>query len=93
MLPTIAISDLQKSLSKTVNNLRGAVYIFSNNKPAGALIDVNLMQYLEENGVLEEYEDHLLYSMAEKDLDKAHEKLEKNDDSDLLTFDELCRSL
>lgn len=92
MFDTIAISELQKSLSKVLSSTKGFIYILSNNKVKGALVGKELMQFLDETGVLEEYEDMMLLELNRKEIEEAREKLRKGDFSDTLTFDELCQS-
>ena len=93
MFPTIAISKLQRNLSKVLREMEGYVYILGNNEKKGAIISAELMEYLEEQGILEEYEDRKLLEMHRNELDEAHEELNKGDYSDMLTFEELCQSL
>lgn len=92
MFDTIAISELQKSLSKVLNSTRGFVCILSNNRVKGALIGKELMEYLDETGVLEDYEDMMLLEQNKKYKEELIKKIEAGDTSDFLTFDELCQS-
>jgi len=92
MFDTIAISELQKSLSKILKSTKGFLVILSNNKVQGGIIDKELMQYLDETGVLEDYEDMRLLEQNKKYKKALIKKIEAGDTSDFLTFDELCRS-
>ena len=92
MFNTIAISELQKSLSKILKSTKGFVYILSNNKVKGALIGKDLMHYLDETGVLEEYEDMMLLQKGKEASEEGRKILESGDLSECLTFDELCQS-
>lgn len=92
MFDTIAISELQKSLSKILNSTKGFIYILSNNKVKGALISKELMRFLDETGVLENYEDMMLLEQNKKYKEALIKKIEAGDTSDLLSYDELCQS-
>ena len=50
------------------------------------------MEYLDETGVLEEYEDARLLELGREAKDELIKKIEAGDTSDFLTFDELCQS-
>ena len=93
MLDTISISQLQKSLSKEIKN-SGFKYILCNNQKSGLLIGQKMMQFLEEMGFLEEYEDWILSQDQEAETrEKEAEKMfSKNDFTEALSFDDLCQS-
>lgn len=93
MFDTIAISELQKSLSKIFAVTKGYRYVLANNKKRGLIVGKPLMEYLEETGVLEEYEDARLLELTKKEREETRLKIEKGDMSDFLTFDELCQSI
>ena len=91
MFETIDISELQKTLSRVLNSTKGFLYILSNNKKKGLIIGEDLMKYMEEEGILEEYEDAMLLEKCKKERVEAHKKILSGDSSDFLTFDELCQ--
>jgi len=91
MFNTIAISELQKSLSKVLGSTKGFLYILSNNKVKGVLVGKDLMQYMDETGVLADYEDAMLLKKNENAHEELKEKIRRGDSSDFLTFDELCQ--
>ena len=96
MFDTIAISELQKSLSKVLKEVQGFRYILANNKKKGLIIGAGFMEYLEDIGVLqdwlEDYEDLMLLQKGKESKKELIKKLEAGDMSDFLTFDELCQS-
>lgn len=91
MFDTIAISELQKSLSKILSATRGYRYVLANNKKRGLIVGMPLMEYLEESGVLEEYEDFMLLHTTQEEQKEAERAILNGDTSEFLTFDELCQ--
>lgn len=92
---TIAISELQKSPAKAFKTTRGVKWVLQNNRKTGAIIDPTFLRFLEEQYILEDFEDWLLLQDPEvkASFENAEKKLKSGDYSDLLTWDELCKSL
>jgi hypothetical protein len=80
---TIAISQFQKAPAKAFSSTIGREYVLSNNKVLGAIITKSLIDYLEETGILDDYEDYLLTQDFSDDAKEAHEEfleMKKNKD-------------
>ena len=71
---TIAVSQFQKAPTKAFKSTRGRKYVLSNNKVLGAIITKSLVEYLEQSGVLEEYEDYMLTKDDSDEAKKSHEE-------------------
>lgn len=92
MFSTIPISELQKSPSKALKKTRGYTYILSNNKKTGLIVNKNMMHFMEEKGILEEYEDYILANNPkfESERSEGRKIQEQKDYSDCISFEELC---
>lgn len=90
-MKTVSISELQKSLKKNFSSQFGFVYVLSNNKKAGGIATPDFVSFLEDEGILEMYEDYLL--LKDPELEKRQKRAEKiitfGDYSETLSFDEL----
>ncbi len=94
MFPTVSISESQRSLSKVLKKEKsGFTYILSNNKKAGILGDTKFIKFIEDESVLDQYEDWLLYNTDEvkKAFKEGHKMIKSHDFSDTLSFEEVCQ--
>lgn len=94
MFPTASISQSQRSLSKVLQSSPiGYTYILSNNKKKGFLGDQRFIEFIETEGVLEQYNDWILYNdpKVKKAFQEGHAILESQDFSETLSFKELCQ--
>lgn len=91
MFDTVSITELQKSPRQTLKKTKGYCYILSNNKKTGLITDEKMMIFLEERGILEEYEDWILTFSPEFNDEKEEGRriLETGDFSKTISFDEL----
>lgn len=92
MFATIPVSELQKSPSKALKQTRGYTYILSNNKKIGFIVDEGMMRFMEEQGVLEEYEDYILMNSTKLQAEKEEGRKiqESKEYSNCISFEELC---
>ena len=67
---TIAITELQKSPKKALNK-NSYSYILANNKKRGMIIDLNMVEFLEEKGWIEEFEDWALLNKFKEQTEEA----------------------
>ena len=94
MFPTVSISESQKSLSNAISRSScGYSYILSNNKKKGFLANTRFIEFIEEEGILEQYTDWLLYKSKEvkSAFNEGHEIINSGDFSETLSFEELCK--
>jgi len=85
---TIAITDLQKSPKKSLE-MAPFSYILANNKKRGMILNLEMTNFLEEKGWLEEYEDSVLLKKFPKQNKEAQEIIKTGDYSKTISFDEL----
>ena len=85
---TIAISDLQKSPKKSLLSAPFS-YILANNKKRGMIINMDMTNFLEEKGWLEEYEDWALLNKFPKQNKEVSKIIENGDFSETINFVEL----
>ena len=91
---TISISALQKSPAQALKSTHGLCYILQNNRKAGGVVDASFLRFIEENDLLESYEDWLMandisINMAEQEVANI---IRTGDYSKTLSYDELCQS-
>jgi len=91
MFDTVAISELQKSPRKTLDNTHGLKFILANNQKQGGIIDKEFLLFIESEDILDQFEDWKLAHDPEilKNSKEIKEKLEKDDLSEFISFDEL----
>lgn len=85
---TIAITDLQKSPKKALE-MGPFTYILANNKKRGMIINAEMMNFLEESGLIEEYEDWSLVNKFPEHIKEAQDIIKSGDYSKTHSFDEL----
>ena len=85
---TIAISELQKSPKKALEQAAFS-YILSNNKKRGMLLNEKMMEWVEQSGLIEEYEDWVLMQQSKDQIEEAHKIIESGDYSETYNLDDL----
>jgi DNA polymerase II large subunit len=92
MYQTIPISEFQKAPAKAFKSTKGFQYVLSNNKKVGMIITGAVMDYLENTGLLETIEDHIL-SQNSTEIQEAEqevqEAMENKDFSKFVSIDRL----
>jgi hypothetical protein len=94
MFPTVSISESQRSLSKVLSSANlGFTYILSNNKVSGILGNTKFLEFIESEGLLDQYEDWLLYKNKEVQtaFNEGNKIIKSDDFSETLSFKELCQ--
>ncbi len=94
MFPTVSISESQRSLSNAISSSPlGYSYVLSNNKKKGFLANTRFIEFIEEEGVLDQYTDWLLYKNKEVKtaFNEGHKIIKSGDFSETLSFEELCK--
>lgn len=85
---TIAISELQKSPKKALE--QGAfTYILANNKKRGMILNEKMMEWVEQSGLIEEYEDWALVQQSKDQIQEARKIIKTGNYSDTYTLDDL----
>jgi len=85
---TIAITDLQKSPKKSLEKAPFS-YILANNQRRGMILNVDMMNFLEKKGWIDEYEDSVLLRKFSKQNKEVQDIIKTGDYSNTLSFDEL----
>lgn len=94
MFPTASVSQVQQSIPKALQKaLLGYLYILSHNNKKAFLGNELFIEFVEKEGILEQYEDWKIYNSQEvqKSFKEGHEIIESGDYSKTLSFEEICQ--